>query len=76
MLRSRKFAKPIVLKDGRTIANLGQARMVILSQPDRKRFFWQYAAELLLDAATSGDERAIEDARSQLLRALKAERLV
>jgi hypothetical protein len=55
---------------------LGQARAFILSQTYQETLFWQYAAELLLDAATSRDERAIEDARSKLMRAWKAERLI
>jgi hypothetical protein len=32
---SRKFAKPIILKDGRTIATLREARELILALPER-----------------------------------------
>jgi hypothetical protein len=73
---ARKLAKPIVLKDGRKIATLADARAFVLSQTDQEQLFWQYAAELLVDAAANGDERTVEDARAQLMRALKAERLI
>jgi hypothetical protein len=33
---SRKLAKPIVLKDGRTIATLADARAFVLSQTDQE----------------------------------------
>jgi len=50
---SRRFATPIKLKDGREIATLADARDFQLALPERhqSRPFWQYAAELLIDAA-------------------------
>src|SRR5580698_9688528 len=50
---SRPLPEPIKLKDGRKIATLGQARAVMLALPERHQFrpFWQYAAELLIEAA-------------------------
>jgi hypothetical protein len=56
---TRKLVTPIKLKDGRTIATLGQARAVMLALPERhqSRPFWQYAAELLIDAAVSRRSR-------------------
>jgi hypothetical protein len=50
---SRKLAKPIVLKDGRTIATLGDAREMMLSLPvlHRNGVMWQFTAEILKDAA-------------------------
>jgi hypothetical protein len=76
MTWARKFAKPIALKDGRTIETLADARNFILFQSDQEQLFWHYAAELLIEAATNGDERAIDEARAQLTRALRAERLI
>jgi hypothetical protein len=50
---SRKFPSPIVLKDGRTIATLADASIIVLALPERTRLrpHWQYAGKLLLDAA-------------------------
>jgi hypothetical protein len=65
---SRKFAKPIILKDGRTIATLREARELILALPERtqQRPQWQYAGELLLNAADQGVD--LTDAWAQLRR--------
>jgi hypothetical protein len=73
---TRKFREPIALKDGRMIATLGQARAVMLALPDRHqvRPFWQYAAELLIEAAEHNG--SIDDAWAQLSRALAAEGLL
>ena len=73
---SRKFTEPITLKDGLTLSTLADALAFVLSQTDQEQLFWRYAAELLADAAANGDERTVEDARAQLMRALKAERLI
>lgn len=77
MTWTRKLPIPILLKDGRTIATLGQARDVMLALPEHRRMkpFWQYAAELLLDAAEQGGGD-IDDAWAQLSRALTAEGLL
>jgi hypothetical protein len=78
MPRTRKCPDPIKLKDGRTIATLEQARELMLALPERhqSRPFWQYAAELLIEAAERGDRASVDDAASQLSRALAAEGLV
>ena len=75
---TRKFPEPIKLKDGRKIATLGQAREVMLALPERHQLrpFWQYAAELLIDAAERGDRASIDNAAAQLRRALSAEGLL
>jgi hypothetical protein len=75
---SRKLRVPIKLKDGREIATLGQAREVMLALPERHqaRPFWQYAAELLIDAAENGTRASIDGAAAQLSRALSAEGLL
>jgi hypothetical protein len=74
---TRRFPEPIRLKDGRTIATLGQARAVMLALPERhqSRPFWQYAAELLIDAAGRSNLDSVDDAAAQLSRALSAEGL-
>jgi hypothetical protein len=75
---TRKFSEPIVLKDGRKIATLGQARELMLALPEchQLRPFWQYAAELLIDAAGRGDRASVDNAAAQLSRALSAEGLL
>jgi hypothetical protein len=74
MTWSRKLAKPIALKDGRTIATLGEAREMMLSLPPihRRGAVWQYAGELLAEGA----DDSLADAEAQLERALKAEGLI
>jgi hypothetical protein len=74
---SHKLTKPIVLKDGRTIATLGQAREMMLSIPiDRRRGeMWRYIAELLNEAARDSTASAHVETEAQLIRALKAEGL-
>jgi hypothetical protein len=73
---SRKLAKPIVLKDGRTTATLGDAREMMLSVPPlhRREAVWQSAADLVNEAAAFQD--LVPDAEAQLIRALKAEGLI
>jgi hypothetical protein len=75
---TRKFPEPIKLKNGRTIATLGQARELMLALPERHQIrpFWQYAAELLIDAAERGDRASVDDAAAQISRALAAEGLL
>jgi hypothetical protein len=75
---TRKFPEPIKLKDGRKIATLGQARELMLALPERHQIrpFWQYAAELLIDAAERGDRASVDDAAAQISRALAAEGLL
>jgi hypothetical protein len=68
---TRKFPEPIKLKDGRKIATLGQARELMLALPERhqSRPFWQYAAQLLIEAAERGDRASVDHAAAQLSRA-------
>ena len=75
---SKQFWKPIVLKDGRTIATLAEARALMLTLPERhqSRPFWQYAAELLIGAAERSNRASIDNAAAQLSRALSAEGLL
>jgi hypothetical protein len=51
---------------------------VILSLPDhqQRRSYWGYAARLLMDAAQSGKREAMNEAYWQLMRALKADRML
>jgi hypothetical protein len=73
---SRKFAKPIALKDGRTIATLGEARALILSLPDlhQTTLHWQHAAKMISRAAEA--KCGIDEGRMQMVLALKAEGLL
>jgi hypothetical protein len=73
-----KFQRPIVLKDGRRILSLIQARDLIASLPPLhlKNAHWEYATDLVYDAARISDDASINIAHGQLLRALKAERLI
>jgi hypothetical protein len=73
---TRKFPEPIKLKDGRKIATLGQARVIMRSLPaaSQSRDDWFYAGGLMLEAATAGGP--IRETAAQLMRALKAEGLI
>jgi hypothetical protein len=68
---TKKFWHPIVLKDGRTITTLAEARafMVDLHAMHSGAGYWQYAAELLLKAAASGERADIDAAADQFARA-------
>jgi hypothetical protein len=70
---SRKFAEPIALKDGRVVATLSDARALLLTLPERYQLqaHWQYAGELLLNAAEH--KSGLTDAWAQLRRALIVE---
>jgi hypothetical protein len=78
MAWTSKFKITLALKDGRTIETLADARTVILSLPDhqQRRPYWEYAAQLLMDAAQGGKREAIEQAYWQLMRALKVDRMM
>jgi hypothetical protein len=71
----RSLAWPITVRDGRAIATLTDARMLILDLPDsiQKRAHWLLATELLLKAADSGSDNDIERATLQIERALIAD---
>ena len=76
MTWARKLSKPITLKDGRTIAILGQAREIMLSLPeaDQRKEHWLYAGGRMQEAATL--EGPMKITIAQLERALKAEGLI
>jgi hypothetical protein len=73
---SRKLAKPIVLKDGRTIESLDDARAVMRSLPaSRLRSEpWFYVGALLQESATF--QGALSETQVHLTQALKAEGLI
>jgi hypothetical protein len=75
---SRKFAKPIVLKDGRTIATLADARdlMSPVEAGHQDDPAWRHARELLHFASNREDTLSLGRARAQLTRTLKAEGLI
>jgi hypothetical protein len=76
MTWARKLSKPIALKDGRTIATLGEAREMMLSLPPihRRGPIWRFAAEVLNEAAA--DRASVPDSEAKFTRALKAEGLI
>jgi hypothetical protein len=47
--------------------------MLALPERHQSRPFWQYAAELLIDAAERSNRASVDDAAAQLSRALAAE---
>jgi hypothetical protein len=73
-----KLKAVMALKDGRTLETLDDARAVILgmSENAQRRPYWEYAAQLLMGAARSGKREAINEAYWQLMRALKADRML
>jgi transposase len=73
---TRPFPAPIVLRDGRTLATLADARGFIrtLTKHRRRAEQWQYAEGLLLEAATG--RGAMGETNSHLLEALKVEGLI
>jgi|HubBroStandDraft_4_1064222.scaffolds.fasta_scaffold144462_3 hypothetical protein len=73
---SRPLPEPIVLKDGRVIATLNDARVIMRSLPaaSQSRDDWFYAGGLMLEAATA--DGPIRETAAQLMRALKAEGLI
>jgi hypothetical protein len=73
-----KLKATMALKDGRTLETLADARALILSLSEnaQRRPYWEYAGQLLMDAAQSGKREAIEEAYWQLMRALKADRML
>jgi hypothetical protein len=75
---SRKLATPITLKDGRTIATLGQAREMLLSLPmiHRRGNMWRYTADLLNEAAADNSHVPHKEAEGQFMRSLKTEGLL
>ena len=73
---SRPLSEPIVLKDGRVIATLNDARVIMRSLPagSQSSDAWLYAGGLMPEAATSNVP--IGEAAAQLRRALRADGLL
>jgi hypothetical protein len=73
---TRELVAPIILKDGRSLATLADARAFIKSLPDRHRRSenWLYAAGLLMEAAVG--RNALASATMQLKVALRVEGLI
>jgi hypothetical protein len=73
---SRQLSAPIMLKDGRRLASLGDARQMMASIPDEHRtaLHWQHAAVMLTRAAQA--KCGIDEAQMQIALALKAEGLL
>jgi hypothetical protein len=71
MAWSRRLIPPLVLKDGRELKTLSDAREMILGllEKQKRAPYWQQAAELLRYPAEN-DKEAIDDMRAQLMRAL------
>ena len=74
---SRKLSPPLVLRDGRVLQALSDAREMILGLPEgqQRAAYWLHAGELLLYAAEN-DRAAVDDARMQLSRALHRDGLI
>jgi hypothetical protein len=70
------FCKPIRLKDGRTMATLGEARSFIHTLPRNRRHnaYWSFAAEQLTRASEAAS--LVDDALTHLQRALKVDELI
>jgi hypothetical protein len=73
---ARELVTPIVLKDGKSLTTLSDARALIKSLPDRRRSSeeWLYAAGLLAEAAIG--RSALRSATAQLKVALTLEGLI
>jgi hypothetical protein len=76
MAWTRKLPEPIALTDGRVIATLNDARVVMRSLPARSQSSdaWLYAGGLMLEAATAGGP--IRETATQLRRVLRANGLL
>jgi hypothetical protein len=66
------FPQPIVLKDGRVLAQLGEAGQFILRLPQNQQdtLVWRYAAALLIKASHTELPADIFMAMMQMRRAL------
>jgi hypothetical protein len=76
MSGARKLAAPIVLKDGRTIATLCDARAVMLALPERRQRGepWLCVGALMLEAEVQTGP--LGETAAHLRRTLKAEGLI
>jgi hypothetical protein len=73
-----KFESPIVLRNGRQIESLIQARdfMAELASFERQEPCWECAADLIFEAAHQHHRASIESARQQLVRSLEGKGLI
>ena len=73
---TRKLARPVVLKDRRSIATLSDARELMFTLPESSQavIVWQFTLQLMGEAAN--DKGLLPDAEMQLARALKAEGMI
>jgi hypothetical protein len=71
MAWTRKLIPPLVLKYGRLLETLSDARDMILGllEGQQRARYWQHAADLLLYAAEN-EKDGTEDVRAQLMRAV------
>jgi hypothetical protein len=73
---TRTLAYPITLRAGDVISTMAQAAHLMtqrLPKSRQERPVWQHAAELLIEAHTSGKAADIRAATDQLCRALQLE---
>jgi hypothetical protein len=73
-----RFRKPIVLRSGRNLAILADARDLLLALPQTHhgRPHVAHAAQLLIKAAESAERGGMASASAQMVRALQAEGLL
>lgn len=69
---TRKLEPPVILKDGRKLLTLADARLLIQSLPEGRGAepAWQLTGDVLMGAA-SGQESAVRKINLQLIRALQ-----
>jgi hypothetical protein len=74
---SRPLPKTIVLRDGRELKTLSDARALILALPKDQQGnpYWEYASELLT-AAAQGDRQYMKGCVDHLKRVLRADGLI
>lgn len=74
----RKLPVPFKLLDGRELVTLADVRDFISLLPEmhQRNPYWEYAADLLYEAAHTGKNRDFAEARRYISRALKAEGLL
>jgi len=75
---TRPLPAPIILKDGRALVRLIDARDLILGLTERRQAnaHWQRTAEALMKAARHATENDVAGVANQLTIALKAEGLI
>jgi hypothetical protein len=75
---TRKLAKPIVLKDGRRIVSIGDARelMATVAPGHQDDPDWTLASDLLQNASMRHDAHSVSRARARMIKVLKAEGLL